>query len=145
MGWIYFDSLLRYAGGGSAGVEVTTKMLRFRWHFKCIFLTENLCILILILLKFVPTGPIDNELALTQVMAWCWTVTKPLPEPMLTKLYDTQRSLRTSRSTENWAVKRLIAEEILMKNCFFYLINYTRKCNMIFQPLKKVARALANH
>ena len=28
-------------------------------NFKCIFLTENVCILIQILLKFVPYGPIN--------------------------------------------------------------------------------------
>ena len=43
--------------------------------FKCIFLNENLCILIQISLKFVSKGPIDNKWALVQVMAWRRTAT----------------------------------------------------------------------
>ena len=39
-------------------------------------------------LKFVPKNPIDNKSALVQVMAWCRTADKPLPEPMLTKFTD---------------------------------------------------------
>ena len=56
--------------------------------FKCIFLNENDRIPIQISLKFVPRSPIDNKLALVQVMAWCWTGDKPLPEPMLTQFTD---------------------------------------------------------
>ena len=39
-------------------------------------------------LKFVPKGPIDNNSALVQVMAWRSTDDKPLPEPMLTQFTD---------------------------------------------------------
>ena len=56
--------------------------------FKCIFMNEKFCILILISLKFVPKGPIDNKPALVQVMDWCWTGDKPLPEPMLIQFTD---------------------------------------------------------
>ena len=38
--------------------------------FKCIFLNENDRIFIQISLKFVPRRPVDNKLALIQVMAW---------------------------------------------------------------------------
>ena len=41
--------------------------------FKCIFLNEKFCIVIRISLKFVPNGPIDNEWALVQIMAWRFT------------------------------------------------------------------------
>ena len=34
--------------------------------FRCIFMNEKFCILI----KFVPEGPIDNNAALVQIMAW---------------------------------------------------------------------------
>ena len=51
--------------------------------FKYIFMKENLGILIKISLKFVPEVPFDNKSALDQVMAWCQTGTKPLPEPMM--------------------------------------------------------------
>ena len=48
------------------------------WHFsddifRCIFMNENICILIKISLKFVPKGPIDNSLALVyrqQAIIW---------------------------------------------------------------------------
>ena len=49
---------------------------------------DNFGISIWILLKFVPKGPIDNEVALVQVMAWCRTTDKPLPEPMLIQTTD---------------------------------------------------------
>ena len=52
---------------------------------KWIFLNENSIILIQISLKFVPKSPIDNKPALVQVMAWCRTGGKPLPEPMMTQ------------------------------------------------------------
>ena len=38
--------------------------------FKCIFFNEYCCILIKISLKFVRKGPIDNNPALVQIMAW---------------------------------------------------------------------------
>ena len=45
-------------------------------------------ILIRISLNFVPDGPIDNKLALVQVMAWRRTGDKPLSEPMLNQFMD---------------------------------------------------------
>ena len=59
-------------------------------NFKCIFLKENDRIPIRISLKFVPRRPIDNKLALVQVMGWHPTGDKPLPEltvPQLTDAY----------------------------------------------------------
>ena len=56
--------------------------------FNCIFLIENVWISIKISLKFVSKGPIDNKPALVQVMAWCRTGAKPLPEQMLKQLID---------------------------------------------------------
>ena len=50
--------------------------------FKCIFLNEN----VWILLKFVPKGPINNIPSLVQVMAWRWPGDKPLSEPMMVSL-----------------------------------------------------------
>ena len=55
---------------------------------KCIFLNENDRILTQISLKFVPRSQIDNKSALVQVMAWCQTGNKPLPEPMMTQFTD---------------------------------------------------------
>ena len=47
--------------------------------FKCIFFNENDIIPIQIWRKFVARGPVDNEWALVQVMAWHRTGDKPLP------------------------------------------------------------------
>ena len=57
-------------------------------NYKCIFVNENDRIPIQISLKLVPRSPIDNNLALVQVMAWRRTGAKPLPEPMLTQFTD---------------------------------------------------------
>ena len=50
--------------------------------FKCIFLTENVCISIKISLKFAPKVPINNIPALGQIMAWRRRGDMPLSEPM---------------------------------------------------------------
>ena len=54
--------------------------------FKGIFLNENVRISIKISLKFVPKGPINNNPALVQIMAWRRSGNKPLSEPMLVSL-----------------------------------------------------------
>ena len=51
-------------------------------------MNEKFYILIQISLKFVPKGPIDNMAALVQLMAWCRTGDKPLPDSMLTQFTD---------------------------------------------------------
>ena len=55
---------------------------------KCIFINEKLYILIQISRKLVPKSPIGNKPVLVQVVAWCGTGNKPLPEPMLTQFAD---------------------------------------------------------
>ena len=54
--------------------------------FKCIFLNENIWILLKISLKFVLKGPINNILSLVQIMAWRRPGDKPLSEPMMVSL-----------------------------------------------------------
>ena len=54
----------------------------------CIFLNENDRILIQISLKYVPKSQINSKPELVQVMAWCRTGNKPLPEPMMTQFID---------------------------------------------------------
>ena len=54
--------------------------------FKRIFLNENVIISIKISLKFVPKGPINNNPALVQIMAWRRSGDKPLSEPMTVSL-----------------------------------------------------------
>ena len=76
------------------GYHFVFNILRLRqngWHFpddifKLIFLNENVWILIKILLKFVPKGPINNIPALLQIMAWRWPGDKPLSEPIMVSL-----------------------------------------------------------
>ena len=60
---------------------------------KCIFMNEQLRILIQILLKFVRKGLVDTTWALVQVMAWRRTGDKPLPEPMLILFTDVYAAL----------------------------------------------------
>ena len=52
-------------------------------------MNEKFCISIQISLKIVPKGPVKNKSALVQVMAWCQTGDKPLPESMLTQFAGT--------------------------------------------------------
>ena len=51
--------------------------------FKCIFLNKNSWISNKISLQYVPKGPIDNNEALVQIMAWHQTGNMPLSEPMI--------------------------------------------------------------
>ena len=56
--------------------------------FKCIFLNENLLILLKISLKFVPKVRINNIPAMVQIMAWRRIGDKPLSEQMMTQFND---------------------------------------------------------
>ena len=56
--------------------------------FSCILVNETCCIVNKSSLKFVPNGPIDNNPALVEIMAWRRIGDKPLSEPMLTRFTD---------------------------------------------------------
>ena len=56
--------------------------------FMCISVNEKFCIVVKISLQIVPEGPIDNNPALVQIMAWRRTCDKPLSEAMLTWFTD---------------------------------------------------------
>ena len=56
----------------------------FRW----VFMNEKFCILIRISLKVIPKGPIEDNPALAQIMAWRHTGDKPLSEPKLIQFID---------------------------------------------------------
>ena len=45
---------------------------------KCIFLYENIRILMKILLKFILKSPLDNMSVLIQMMVWCWNNDGPV-------------------------------------------------------------------
>ena len=63
-----------------AGISQTLVSNAFSWMKSCFF--------IWISLKCISKGPIDNKTALVQIMAWCRTGDKPLPQPMLTQFTD---------------------------------------------------------
>ena len=54
--------------------------------FTCNFFNEKCCILIKFSLKYVRKGPIDNNAALVQIMAWRRSGDKPLSETMMISL-----------------------------------------------------------
>ena len=60
-------------------MEILQFQLKFHW---------DLFISIKIWLKLVPEAPIDDKSALVQVMAWCQTGTKPLPEAVVAQFND---------------------------------------------------------
>ena len=62
-----------------AAISQTTRSKR-------IFVNENVRISIKKSLKFVPNGPVNNILALVQIMAWRRPGDKPLSEPMVVSL-----------------------------------------------------------
>ena len=68
------------------------------WWIKSFF------ILVKISMKFLPDGPINNNTALAQIMAWCWIGNKPLSEPMLTSVGNSHRSASQRPTTflEDW-------------------------------------------
>ena len=65
---------------------------------KWIVLNENVWTSIKISMKCVPRGPIDNMLALVQIMAWCRAGDKPLSEPMLVYVADAYMRLSALKS-----------------------------------------------
>ena len=77
--------------------------------FKCIFLNENVSILIKISLKFVPKGPINNIPALVQIMAWHRPGDKPLSESMMVSL-PMQICITRPHWVENYMIFWLLSE-----------------------------------
>ena len=73
--------------------------------FRCILVNEKgFFILVKISMKFLPEGPINNNTALVQIMAWCWIGNKPLYEPMLTCVGNSHSSASQRPTTflEDW-------------------------------------------
>ena len=83
-------SPLKILNCNTGGIN-TVKPRQNRCHFadsifKCIFLNENVLILIKISVKFIPKDPINNIPALVQIMAWSRLGDKPLHEAMMFRL-----------------------------------------------------------
>ena len=91
--------------------------------FKCIFLTENVCISIKISLKFAPKVPINHIPALVLIMAWRRPGDKPSFEPMMLCLL-TQICVTRPQwvNTYFWSEMLLL----LFKLCF------ASKCSEVF-------------
>ena len=78
--------------------------------FRRIFFKENVRVSIKISLKFVPKakGPINNNPALVQIMAWCRSGDKPLSKPMMVSLLThicitRPQWVKQTTKTETWA------------------------------------------
>ena len=72
--------------------------------FECIFLYENVCLSIIISLKFVLQGPINNIPALVQIMAWRRPGDKPLSEPMMVSLLTHMCVTRSQWVNNHWCI-----------------------------------------
>ena len=74
--------------------------------FKCIFLNENLWILLKISLKFIPKVWIHNIPALVQIMAWRQPGDKPLSEPIIAYFAEVymHHSASITYYKVNWSV-----------------------------------------
>ena len=89
--------------------------------FKRIFLDENIRISIKISLKFVPKGPINNNPALVQIMAWRRPGDKPLSETMMVKLLTHICVTRPQWVNDGWLCVGLCWSVILVGITGWYL------------------------
>ena len=80
--WLVANSLLNTSRPEQNGHQFADDI------FKFIFLDENCCTLIKILLQIVPVDLVNDIEALVQVMAWRRPGDKPLHEPILTQFTD---------------------------------------------------------
>ena len=77
--------------------------------FKCIFLKENVWILIKIPLKFVPRGPINNIPVLVQIMAWRRPGDKSLSKPMMVYLLPHIHASLGVKELTHWGREKMAA------------------------------------
>ena len=101
--------------------------------FKRIFLNENVRISIKISLKFVPKGPINNNPALVQIMAWRRSGDKPLSEPtmvsLLTQVKVTEYSMGTALGQHH--MPRLLAPAYMILMVIIMEKNGAKRCQII--------------
>ena len=101
---------------------------------QCIFLNENVSILIEISLKFVPKSPINNISAVVQIMAWRRPGDKPLSEPMMVSLRRIYASLGLNELTHLPLDKIMVA--ISQTNMFRWVFMNENICILINISLK---------
>ena len=92
--------------------------------FKRIFLNENVWKSIKISLKFVPKGPINNNPALVQIMAWRRSGDKPLSEPMMVSLLTHICVTRPQcvKEVRSLSCCRYFYERCLVWMCYYVVI-----------------------
>ena len=118
---------------GDLLLTLNTLRLRQNGHFtdvifKCIFLNENVWILLKISLKSVPKVQINNIPTLVQMMAWYWPDDKPLSEPMMVSLL-----MHICITQPQW-VKHLGHFFFKMCNiCNFFM--FFMECNTLFETI----------
>ena len=102
--------------------------------FKCIFLNENVWILLKISLKFVPKVRINNIPTLVQIVAWRRPGDKPLSEPMLVILLT-----HICVTRPQWVKDSILLEKdmhIFMYTCISVveniLLTYVKEVCMLF-------------
>ena len=81
--------------------------MHFPWMKMFVFYTQ-------ISLKFVPKYLIHNKSALVQVMGWCQTGNRPLPEPMSTKMHDVSLNMASLGHNELTLVR---SEALILQSC----------------------------
>ena len=97
--------------------------------FKRIFLNASARISIKISLTFVPKGPIKNNPALVQIMAWRRSGDKPLSEPMMVSLLT---HICVTRS--QWGITPLVPCSSTMIPIDFLDATLTRQISLINAP-----------
>ena len=90
--------------------------------FTCIFFNENCCILNKFSLKYVRKGPIVNNPALVQIMAWRRSGDKPLSEPMMISLPThicvsrPQWVKKTNKTWTMWTFLDVLQTDVFLSN-----------------------------
>ena len=82
---------------------------------KCIFLNENVWILIVISPRFVPNGPINNMPTLVLIMAWCRLGDKPSFEPIMHWFHDAyMRQGNISSHQPSWMLTHWLRDKMVV-------------------------------
>ena len=115
--------------------------------FKCIFLNENVSILIKMSLKFIPEGPINNIPALVQIMAWRRPGDRPLSESMVFSLL--MHICVTQCQWVNWSLDFLYARlkngRIMPWQCPSVRLSVCPSVRPIVRPSVRVFRTFLQH
>ena len=88
--------------------------------WRCCHWNGNVWTSIKIIEKFVPNGPINNILALVQIMAWCRAGNNPLSEPMMLSLPMHICITQPCWCKETLILGRKNAETIQMRVAYLY-------------------------